>query len=349
MTFDPGAAAAPGSGVFGLPHTPEQARVVLLPVAFEATTSYGGGTARGPEAILAASRQIDLFDPLTGRPYEAGIAWLRPPSEIDRLNARARAAAKPVLEAGGAPGSDPLAMKVAEVNELCEELNALVEAEVGRWISQGKLVGAIGGDHGSVFGAIAATCRAYPGMGILHLDAHADLRVAFEGFVFSHASIMDNVARLPGLARLVQVGLRDVSEEEVARIRDSKGRIVAHFDHEIARAQASGTPFLQICKQIADELPADVYLSFDIDGLDPSLCPHTGTPVPGGLSFAQVNLLLEVLVDSGRHIVGLDLNEVAPGPDGDEWDANVGARLLYKMIGWMLKSQPRSAQSISNE
>jgi agmatinase len=322
-----------------LPYTPEQARVVLLPVPFEATTSYGGGTAQGPDAILAASRQIDLFDAQTGRPYEAGIAWLETPPGLDALNNQARAAARPVLDAGGPEGSSALAAKVAQVNDLCAKLNALVEGEVGRRLAEGKLVGAIGGDHGSVFGAIAATAKAHPGIGVLHLDAHADLRVAFEGFTFSHASIMDNVARLPGVARLVQIGLRDVSEEEMTRIRDSQGRIVAHFDHDLARSQAAGTPYLQLCAEIAGELPDKVYLSFDIDGLDPSLCPHTGTPVPGGLSFSQVNLLLEAVVASGRRIVGFDLNEVAPGPDGDEWDANVGARLLYKMIGWMLKSQ----------
>jgi agmatinase len=339
MTFDPGAAAAPGSGVFGLPYNPEEARVVLLPIPFEATTSYGGGTARGPEAILTASRQIDLFDVQTGRPYEAGIAWLHPPLNCHVLNERARSAAMPILEAGGISQAPHLAEQAGYVNQICAELNALVFDQVEHFHTQGKLVGAVGGDHGSVFGAIAATAKRHPGMGVLHLDAHADLRVAFEGFTFSHASIMDNVERLPDVGGIVQVGLRDLSEEEHARIRDSRGRLIAHFDHALARAQASGVPFLQLCRQITGELPHEVYLSFDIDGLDPSLCPHTGTPVPGGLSFAQVGLLLETVVESGRRIVGFDLSEVAPGPEGDEWDANVGARLLYKMIGWMLKSQ----------
>jgi agmatinase len=339
VTFDPSAAAAPGSGVFGLPYTPDDARVVLLPIPFEATTSYGGGTSRGPEAILAASRQIDLFDVQTGRPYEAGIAWASPPLNAHILNERARSAAMPILEAGGVSQAPHLAARAGQVNQLCAELNALVAGQVEHFHARGKLVGAVGGDHGSVFGAIAATAKAHPGMGVLHLDAHADLRVAFEGFTFSHASIMDNVERLPDVGRIVQVALRDLSQEEFARISDSRGRLIAHFDHALARAQASGVPFLQLCQQIAAELPSEVYLSFDIDGLDPSLCPHTGTPVPGGLSFGQVGLLLEAVVESGRRIVGFDLSEVAPGPEGDEWDANVGARLLYKMIGWMLKSQ----------
>jgi agmatinase len=86
-------------------------------------------------------------------------------------------------------------------------------------------------------------------------------------------------------------------------------------------------------------LPRDVYVSFDVDGLDPSLCPHTGTPVPGGLSFPEACLLLRTVVESGRRIVGADLTEVAPGPDGDEWDGNVGSRVLYKLVGWMLASE----------
>src|SRR5262249_9106666 len=113
-----------------------------------------------------------------------------------------------------------------------------------------------------------------------------------------------------------------------------------YFDHALTRELASGASFLQLSRRIVDELPGEVYLSFDIDGLDPALCPHTGTPVPGGLSFGQVGLLMETVVESGRRIVGVRLSEVEPGREGDGWDANVGARLLYKMIGWALKSQP---------
>ena len=248
--------------------------------------------------------------------------------------------AAPIVAAGGAdPARPELVAAAAQVDALCERLNQRVRLEVERWLSAGKLVGSVGGDHSTVFGAIAATAAAHPRMGILHLDAHADLRPAFEGFRWSHASIMDNVAsQLPQVSRIVQVGIRDLSEEEHQRIQDSKGRIVTHFDQALGEARLSGMSFGEICDGIADELPEEVYLSFDIDGLDPSLCPHTGTPVPGGLSFREVNLLLKSVVRAGKRIVGFDLNEVTPGPDGDEWDANVGARLLYKMIGWTLKS-----------
>jgi agmatinase len=177
-------------------------------------------------------------------------------------------------------------------------------------------------------------------MGILHLDAHADLRDAYEGFTWSHASIFHNVLhRLPEVSALVQVGLRDVSEDEHRLVEASGGRVIIHPDPELKRRGFDGEPWARQVDRIVSALPEQVYLSFDIDGLDPTLCPHTGTPVPGGLSFPEATALIAGVVRSGRRIVGMDLDEVAPGPEGDEWDGNVGARLLYKMIGWALRSQ----------
>ncbi|HEX9290888.1 MAG TPA: agmatinase family protein [Anaeromyxobacteraceae bacterium] len=338
MAFDPSAAALPGSGVFGLPHSEREAGVVLVPVPFEATTSYGGGAARGPEAILAASRQVDLFDVETGRPYEAGIHMLPIPERIAALDAEARAAAAPVIEAGGVENGGPeLAAAAARVDAASAEVDAWVEHEVARLLAAGKRVGVVGGDHAVAFGSIAAHARAFPGMGLLHLDAHADLRRAFEGFEHSHASILLNaMERVPGVSRLVQVGIRDISDEEMAYVEASRGRIVTHHDALLASARFEGETWAAQVRRIVEPLPRDVYLTFDVDGLDPTLCPHTGTPVPGGLSFQEACALVAGVVRSGRRIVGLDLVEVAPGPEGD-WDGNVGARLLYKMIGWMLK------------
>jgi agmatinase len=341
-SFDPGAPAL-GGGIYGLPHTPDEARVILIPVPWEPTTSYARGTARGPAAILRASRQVDLFDVETGRPYERGIALLDVDPEIAAWNAEASAAAEKVIAAGGAISGDPdLAARVGRVNDLSAQLNDRVEAVARAWIDRGKIVGVIGGDHASPFGSIAAHADRFPGLGVLHLDANADLRDAYEGFTFSHASIMHNVAsRLPGVSRLVQVGIRDLSEAESELIQGSGGRITALFDADLGRAELEGEPFAKLARAAVARLPGHVYLSFDIDGLDPALCPHTGTPVPGGLSFRQAAALLAYVEESGRVIVGFDLCEVAPGPDGDEWDANVGARLLYKMIGFALLSQRR--------
>ncbi len=344
-SLDPNAAAAPDSGIFGLPDTPEQAAVVLVPVPWEATTSYGGGTADGPRAILQASRQVDLFDIETGRPYAQGIALLPEPAALRRWNDAAKPLAQQVIAAAGAAQRDAGAEDaLARVNSLSERVNSHVQSEVERWLGAGKIVGVVGGDHSVSFGALAAYAARCPDLGILHFDAHADLRRAYEGFEFSHASIMENVLRrLPRVTRLVQVGIRDLCEEEHERIAAAGGRVRTWYDAELVRERFEGATWARQVERILADLPHDVYVSFDVDGLDPLLCPHTGTPVPGGLSFQEAAYVLRALVASGRRIVGFDLVEVAPAPDGSEWDGNVAARLLYKLIGWTLRSQESTA------
>ncbi len=335
--FDPNAAAQPDSGVFGLPFTPEEAKVVLLPVPFEATTSYGGGTANGPEQILQASKQVDLFDLDTGRPYEVGISMLENPRNVRAWNDEAKALATPIVESGGLEVDEAA---LAKVNALSEKMNEWVYQTATKWIAAGKIVGLVGGDHSTPFGCIKAHADKYPNLGVLHLDAHADLRDAYEGFTWSHASIMFNVMKhVPNVKKLVQVGIRDFGEAEYTMIRESDGRIHTFFDARLARARLDGMPWREQVDAIVNELPQHVYLSWDIDGLEPTLCPDTGTPVPGGLTFAQAVALLEGVVRSGKKIVGFDLNEVSDGGGGNEWNANVGSRLLYKMIGWTLVSQ----------
>jgi len=340
--FDPNSAAM-FDGIFGLPHGAEDARVVLLPVPFDATTSYREGTEQGPSAIREASLQVDLHDADTGEPWKQGI-WMAPePEELRALNLRARALAAPVKADGGA-GDHPDALEA--VNEAGEKICAWVREQTAVHLDRGKIVGIIGGDHASPLGAILALAERHPGMGVLHIDAHADLRVAYEGFVHSHASIMHNaLARTPAISRLVQVAIRDLCEQEAEAIRASAGRIRSFHDAEIARAMFRGETFASVVERILAELPRDVYVSFDIDGLDPSLCPNTGTPVPGGLSFQQACYLLEALATSGHRIVGFDLCEVCPGANGETIDAIVGARILYKLIGWTLVSQDCASPS----
>lgn len=332
-TYNPNEAAAENSGIFGLPYTASEARLVLLPVPWEATTSYGGGTSQGPQAILAASRQMDVFDLELGKFYEAGIAMLEEDPEIQKSNLAAQNAS------------------VAEINTLSEQVNRSVYSQTKTWLAQGKLVGVVGGDHSTPFGAIQAFLEKHPQMGILHFDAHADLRKAYEGYQHSHASIMYNVMTQTSLSKLVQVGIRDFCEEEYDFIQASQGKIVTFFDVSLAEQKAMGTSWSTICEDIIKHLPQEVYISFDIDGLDPRYCPHTGTPVPGGLDFREALYLLKAVLKSGRKIIGFDLNEVSPGnvnqtqsekPDSaSEWDANVGARLLYKLCGYTLASLSR--------
>jgi agmatinase len=335
MSFDPNCAGDDERGIYGLPSTPEEAAVVLMPVPFDATTSYRPGAADGPRAILEASRQVDLYDVETGNPWQAGIAMLEEAREIRAWNREARPAAEKVM---GSSRDTPAARNL--VNDICDRVNQRVRSVVDSWLGAGKIVGTVGGDHGCVYGAISAHAMRYPGLGILHVDAHADLRRAYDGFQWSHASIMENVYRREtDVATLVQVGVRDLCEEERDLINGSHGRIVTHFDAELAGERFAGGSWAAQVARIIEPLPDDVYVSFDIDGLDPALCPNTGTPVPGGLSFHQASYLLGAVARSGRRIVGFDLVEVAPGADGGEWDGNVGARMLYKIIGWTLLSR----------
>lgn len=343
--YDPDQAPLADAGLFGLPFGPDDARCVIVPVPWDATTSYRAGTARGPGAIRAASHQLDLHDPQLGDVWRAGIAMLPFPDDVAAWSSAARVDAERVIAVGGRIAGEPeLEAALARVNAASARLDARVHDDVAALVARGKLVGVLGGDHSVPFGAIRVHAERAPGqVGILHVDAHADLRVAYEGFARSHASIMYNVIRELPIAKLVQVGIRDFAAAE-ARLVASDSRIAQFRDDQLADAQLEGTPWSATCARIARELPAQVYVSFDIDGLDPALCPNTGTPVPGGLSFQQAALLLRHLVEAGKRIVGFNLDEVAPGPDGDEWDANVGARVLYKLCGWALRSQePRGS------
>jgi agmatinase len=349
MSFDPNAPAQPGSGIFGLPHTEKDALVVLVPVPWEATTSYGGGASEGPRAILDASMQVDLFDLDVDRPYQHGIHMLPIPEDVAAWNEEAKGEAAAVIEQGGA-GDDPeLAKALGRVDALSEKVNEHVEREVARLLAAKKIVGVVGGDHSVPYGALRAMAKslAKP-FGVLHFDAHSDTRRAYEGFHHSHASIMFNVLEgVPEVTKLVQVGIRDVCEDEVAYCASQGERVSVFYDRNIARRKMDGEPFSKIAREIAAALPQDVWISFDIDGLDPRYCPHTGTPVPGGLELAEAVSVIREVVRAGKNIVGFDLNEVAPNlaDEEDEWDGNVGARLLYKLVAFTLASQGKAKLS----
>jgi len=326
------------SGFLGARLDPRESALVLIPVPWEATTSYGGGTSRGPAAIVRASHQLDLEDPVFGTPYRAGIAFAPQDPALAGLDARARAAALEVIAALEAGTTSPGSLD--QVNAAGAEVNARVRAAAEAALERGKIVGVVGGDHSSPYGLIQALAEQHPaGFGVLHVDAHHDLRAAYEGFTWSHASVFYNVMEnLPQVTRLVQVGVRDYARAERRYAETLGARSDCFYSAELFRLRAEGVPFRDVCARIVGALPLKVYVSFDIDGLDPSCCPSTGTPVPGGLSFEDAAYLLEALAASGRRVIGFDLCEVAPGDDGDEWDANVGARMLYKLCGCCLRS-----------
>jgi agmatinase len=141
---------------------------------------------------------------------------------------------------------------------------------------------------------------------------------------------MYNALKNQNITALTQVGIRDYCQEEIEYIGNSRGRVRTFFDRDIQMAKIEGMSWAKECDRIIATLPDKVYISFDIDGLSPELCPNTGTPVPGGLSFAEAIFLIERVALHKKQIIGFDLNEVSPGSDGD-WDANVGARLLFQL------------------
>jgi agmatinase len=324
MNFDPDGPAT--CGLFGLPHSLEQARVAVLPVPVECTTSFGGGTSTAPAAILEASWQVDLCDPQTGEPWREGIAMSAPPAGIAAEDERCRALAEAAREGDGAA--------VARIDALGARVASLVEAWTATQLEAGRIPAILGGEHSVPLGAFRAAAARHPGLGILHVDAHADLREAYEGLRYSHASVFFEALRLEGLSSLVQVGVRDFGTRELA-LAQAEPRVRQWTDQAIAAELHRGVIYRELCERIVAPLPREVWISWDIDGLDPALCPGTGTPVPGGLSWREAMTLLEVLGSSGRSIIGFDLCEVGASP----WDANVGARLLYKLASWAIASQ----------
>lgn len=336
--FDPEAALSPNGRYFGFPFTEEESSLLLVSVPWDVTTSYRPGAAKGPEAIRQASLQLDFYDFDIPDAHRLGIGTLdfARSEEIRKLSEQLRPLAEKVIE----NGQENTAAELQQVNEGCIHMNEWLYRTAAEHLQKGRYVAVVGGDHSAPLGLMKAVGERYGSFGILHFDAHADLRKAYEGFTFSHASIMYNALQLAAVERLVQVGVRDVCQSEQNLVRNSNGHILQFADIRIQEGLSEGLKWSEICREIIDALPQRVYISFDIDALEPALCPHTGTPVPGGLTFGQARHLLSLLRRSGKQIVGFDLCEVAPDPKdaSDEWDGNVGARMLY-MLGNTLLTQ----------
>ncbi|RYD58689.1 MAG: agmatinase family protein [Sphingobacteriales bacterium] len=340
--FDPNSVGLKSNNIFGLPFSEEEAELVLLPVPWEVTISYRDGTSRGPEKIFDAAMQVDLYDPDVVDGWKKGFHMLPIDKNIrkksDFLRQCAQLIISHLVEGGVVSDNEHLNEKLKEVNEGGAMLHSWVYEMTSNLLREGKKVGLVGGDHSTPFGFIKALSDVHPEFGVLQIDAHADLREAYEGFVHSHASIMYNVIKeIPQVKKLVQVGIRDYCDEEILMIRENPDRIATFFDKDIKEQQFEGSTWKQVCEQIVSELPQKVYISFDIDGLDPKLCPNTGTPVPGGFELEQVFYLFKTLHKSGRELIGFDLNEVSAGEHGlDSIDGIVGARVLYKMCNYMV-------------
>ncbi len=329
--INPSEVSIVGENYFALPCTPEQSKTVLLSIPWDVTVSYGKGSADAPQQLLEASAQLDLFDAFTKDSWKQGIATIKINKEIKERSIAARDKAEKVinhLEAGGC--AKKVQTLIDEVNQASEWLDKHVYEESKHWLNEGKIVGLVGGDHSTPLGYIRALGEIHGEFGVLHIDAHRDLRKAYEGFKSSHASIMYNVLEnVPQVKQLVQVGVRDFCDEEQA-LADNDPRVLSFDDRTLFNNAFGGLNWDTQSKAIVATLPKKVYISFDIDGLDIAYCPHTGTPVPGGLTFNQAIYLLEEIVRSGRTIIGFDMVEVV-GSEDSVVNLAVGVRILLKL------------------
>jgi agmatinase len=339
--FNPDGVGITSANIFGLPFTVEESDVVVIPVPWDVTVSSGEGTAQGPMSVFSESFQIDLFDEVVFDPWKAGIAMEEIPEKLIKQNKKLRKKARTYiqyLEKNG-QGNIPkeyLAIR-DEINLACQELCDNLQEKCSQYLSQDKLPVILGGDHSTPLGLIKALAGKNESFGILQIDAHADLRPAYEGFTHSHASIMYNTLAIDQVSKLVQVGTRDFCNQEWQLIRDNPERIKTFTSRELHKNMFEGKSWLTMADKMINELPDKVYISLDVDGLEPSLCPGTGTPVPGGLSFNQLLFLAERLIETGRTIIGFDLVETGP----QQLDGIVSCRLLYRLIALMLRSNKR--------
>lgn len=333
--FDPNGVGIANGNIFGFPYTESEASIVIVPIPWDATASYGKGTSEGPEAILAASTQLDFYHPELDRAYETKVFMSPVSQEWKEINAHCCQKGLDYIQFLEANGEEKALEKyqpiLDEINEAHEALRANLKERCLNLLDQGKTPAVLGGEHSTPLGLIEALNERYAEFGVLQIDAHADLRDAYEGFEQSHASIMFNVLkRAKNMTKLVQVGIRDISEREV-NLSSESTRVQTYYDWTLKNQQFTGKTWATQVNEIIEQLPMNVYVSFDIDGLKPELCPHTGTPVAGGFELQEISYLLFALANSGRKIIGFDLNEVAPGSHGD-WDANVGARALWQLV-----------------
>lgn len=342
--FDPNSPGLKSNNIFGLPFSEEDSKVIIIPVPWEVTISYRSGTSRGPEQIFEASSQVDLFDPEFPNVWKKGFYMLPLDKTVRNKSDYLRSCAELIL------GSLYEGIPIEENQQLCNKMKEVNEGGVflldwlyqisKRYLIQGKKVAVIGGDHSAPLGYIKALSEQYNSFGVLQIDAHADLRAAYEGFDYSHASIMYNILeKYPQVSKLVQLGIRDFCDDEYNMIQNNPDRITTFFDRDIKEALYTGENWAGIVSKVVASLPELIYISFDIDGLDPKLCPNTGTPVPGGFDLEQIFYLLKKIKEKGIRIIGFDINEVSSGAHvNDCIDPIIGARALYKLCNYLADS-----------
>lgn len=338
--FDPNSVGNPNNNIFGLPFTEEEAALVILPVPWEVTVSYGAGTSRSAEKLFKASLQVDLFDIESPEGWKQGFFMREMDKKILLKSDFLRKEAELFIDylcKGGNPDDNKFMRKsLKDINDGGIMMNQWVYENSVALLNAGKKLILLGGDHSTPLGYYKALAETEGSFGVLHIDAHLDLRKAYEGFTYSHASIMYNAFQeVPQISKFVHVGIRDYCEEEFDFANNNADRIKVFYDRDIKERQFEGDSWKLICDEIVEQLPEKVHISFDIDGLDPKLCPSTGTPVYGGFEAEQVLYLFKRVAAAGKKIIGIDLVEIGSGDT--DIDANVGARILFRLCNLLIK------------
>ena len=314
--------------LFGLKQK-QNSRFVILPIPWEGTVSYNTGTSSGPQSLFEASNQIDLWDVEFGSLEHLGIYLESNNSDLIKWNREA-------LQAKDIDTKK----SIQKINDLSEKVNSWIFNKYNHVSSKDNVVVLLGGEHSIALSGFQAVAQKIKGdYGVLQIDAHMDLRQAFEGYTYSHASVFYNLLKSKFAPKsLVQVGIRDFCQEEQSFAQSLRGKIFTFYDRYLKSCLHEGKTWNDLCQEIVSCLPQNVYISLDIDGLSPLLCPDTGTPVPGGLDFDQLVTLLKHIASS-RKIVGMDLVEVGGDVNDKQWNGNVAMRVLYKMLGFAAISQ----------
>ncbi len=319
--------------LFGLSTKYEDAHIVVIPVPWEVTTSYGSGASLGPEAILKASPQLDLYSyDKDNKIKKSPIFFLSIDKTLKNKNLEMKKLSQDIIATldKGESLSPQQHNNLNAINGESESVNTYVYTQAQKIMEDGKTPVVVGGDHSSPYGLIKLLSEKQEAYEILHIDAHLDLRDSYQGFKHSHASIMKNVLGLNNPPKnITSIGIRDFCEEEMNIVKSNKLNCLTDF--ELANQLFAGKSFQACIQEHLSVIKHPVYISFDIDGLSPDFCPNTGTPVAGGLSFNQALFVLN-WVKQHHKVIGFDLCEVSPSPDlNDEWDGNVGARILFNL------------------
>lgn len=313
------------------------AKVILLGGPWEGTASYRTGTLDAPEKIIESSLQIDVFDVTFPEINTAGKIYYDSTyfNCIKDLAIETRQLYDDYINLQSTGVSEGVLDHIETINENCEIMNDLIQAQADRALKLNKVVGLIGGDHSVSYGQIKAIGDHFENFSILHIDAHHDLRIGFQGLQYSHAAVLANAINdVSQIDQLTSIGIRDncIEEFEFAAKHD---KISTFYDEEISKQLLSGNSnWGEIVNQIIQTLSQNVYVTLDIDGLSIENTPFTGTPVPGGISYHQVRYLLNQL-GKERKIIGFDVVESGSA----QLDTIVSMRLVYKLCVASIASQ----------